>query len=71
MLRYFTYKDIIYYMNTELGFGKHQGLTIEDVIEEDVKYIEWMISEGFEMDDDVYIKMADEKDDITIMLFNR
>ena len=58
-------------MNTELGFGKHQGLTIEDVIEEDVKYIEWMISEGFEMDDDVYIKMADEKDDITIMLFNR
>lgn len=36
-------------MDSVLGFGKHQGKTIEEVIQEDKSYIKWMI-EKFETD---------------------
>ncbi len=51
MLEY--YIGVVLEMNDELEFGKYQGCTIADIIEDDLDYIEWMISEGIEFGETV------------------
>ena len=42
-------------LNTILAFGKHSQATISRVIQADVKYIDWLLSEKIiELDADAY-----------------
>lgn len=40
-------------LNDKITFGKHKGLTIKEIIEDDPSYLEWALDEvdGFELDD--------------------
>lgn len=39
-------------LNDKITFGKHRGLTIKEIIEDDPTYLEWALDEidGFELD---------------------
>lgn len=56
---------MIYKLTDQITFGKHNGLTIQEIINEDVTYIEWCIDtiDRFELDDkamEVYKKDIDK-----------
>jgi uncharacterized protein (DUF3820 family) len=51
------YKDIYLELESELEFGKHQGRSIKDILDDDPDYIRWMFSEGFDLGDDVYYEL--------------
>ena len=51
------YNDLFLELDDELEFGKHQGLTVSDILENDAEYIEWLISEGVEFSDEVIEKI--------------
>ncbi|MCP4984540.1 MAG: hypothetical protein GY928_00350 [Colwellia sp.] len=40
-------------ISTELEFGKHQGVDVLEVIENDPDYIRWLISEGVTCSDEI------------------
>ncbi len=46
-------KNEIYYLKTVLGFGKHQGKTVEQVIADDPTYIYWMFDSKFNLSKEV------------------
>lgn len=55
---------MIYKLTDQITFGKHNGLTIQEIISEDVTYIEWCIDSvhSFGLDDkamEVYQKAID------------
>jgi hypothetical protein len=43
----------LFKLNDRIDFGKHRGLTIKEIIEDDPTYLEWALDEvgGFELDD--------------------
>lgn len=47
------YSGLVLGIDDELEFGKHQGCAVRDVIDEDLAYIEWMMSEGIEFEESV------------------
>ncbi len=51
----------MYYLDSVIFFGKHEGNQIEDIIEDDPRYIVWMYEQdNFGFDDDV-IKVLEKK----------
>ena len=49
-------------LDTELEFGKHQGLSVSDILEDDPQYIEWLKGEGYEVSDEVQDELNDARD---------
>ncbi len=47
------YLGVVLCLDTELEFGKYQGLPVSEVIDNDVEYIEWLIDQGVEVSDEV------------------
>ena len=47
---------MVYKLNDKFNFGKHKGEFVQDVIEDDVTYIEWCLDnvEDFELDETLY-----------------
>ena len=45
-------KKKVYKLTDELTFGKHKGMTVEDVISEDSDYMNWVVEnvEWFRLD---------------------
>lgn len=43
------HKDIEYRLDTVVRFGKHEGLTIKQIIQEDPTYIYWMFDKQFKL----------------------
>jgi len=45
---------MIYKLTDKIQFGKHNGKTIQEIIDKDVTYIEWAIQtiENFDLDDE-------------------
>lgn len=43
-----------YKLTDKISFGRHKGEAIQDIIDDDITYIEWAIDtvDGFELDDD-------------------
>jgi hypothetical protein len=50
-------------LSDKLTFGKYKGYTIEDVLEDDLNYLEWAIDEieWFELDEIAAIKFNAKK----------
>ncbi len=49
-----------YGMEDELGFGKHKGKTVAEVLDEDPSYIKWAIENNVTaFDDEVLDELAD------------
>lgn len=51
-------------LEDNFDFGKYKGKSVEAVINEDVKYIEWCIDnvDGFELDNEAYEDYEDKLD---------
>ncbi len=50
-----------YGLDDIFAFGKHKDEQVEDVIEDDPKYIEWLIMEGVAMFDDETLELIARK----------
>ena len=40
-------------LDTLLEFGKYQGLSVSEILEDDPDYIDWLKNEGYELSDEV------------------
>ena len=47
------YEGVTLDVDTEIEFGKYQGMTVEDILEEDAQYIEWLNDQGIEVTEEV------------------
>jgi uncharacterized protein (DUF3820 family) len=47
------YQGVTLDLDTELEFGKYKGLTVDEVIDDDAEYIEWLIDRGIDTSDEV------------------
>lgn len=47
------YQGVTLDLDTEFEFGKYKGLTVDEVIDDDVEYIEWLIDQGIDTSDEV------------------
>ena len=45
-------EGMVIFLDTCLEFGKYQGETVEDIIEDDPEYIEWLI-DTFDVSEEV------------------
>lgn len=57
-----------YNLNTVFKFGKYKGKTLKQVIDEDINYVVWCLSDinEFRLDNDAIVYFIDNKDKISI-----
>jgi hypothetical protein len=55
-------------LNTVFKFGKYKGKTLKQVIDEDINYVVWCLSDinEFRLDNDAIVYFIDNKDKISI-----